>query len=473
LSYASRLLSATLSTATVPLAWQIARGALGVVPGLIAALLFAANVASIQSAHFGTTESTLNFLEMLVALVSALYISRTISFERMALVCAFFIGQGLAIKTSALTLAVMPFVASVTSFRELGALRVAGAAFLSAVVCIALFAVLSPHSVLFLTSFRDAMLFEKKVVTGDADVFWTWQFFGKPNYVFPLSQFAWLCNPITAGLGLAGVAIIAYKGVVRRLFSAQYLLPLVAFVIIEFAIIGGWHAKFVRYLMPCVPGVLLGAVFIIGRAYQEQRLLLFRITTMVVLGSSLLWAAAYMSIYLHEDSRIAASRWLLDQITDAQLILREPHDNPLPLPVLSGIRFQTRYLNLFEENPQKSASALASDLAHGDWLIIASRRYIGTLPRLQWRFPLACFYYRALFDDEIGYQLVGTFANEPAIFGITIPTRFAEETFQVFDHPTVLVFRNVARKSETAIKSQLLADFEKGDCSFQSTDARP
>ena len=217
--------------------------------------------------------------------------------------------------------------------------------------------------------------------------------------------------------------------------------------------------------MPCVPGILFGAVFILARAGEERRRTAFIVGAALLTASSGIWATAYSSIYRHEDSRVTASTWLLRRIKENQLILREPRDNPLPLPITPSPKFQIRDLQLYEQSPQAAATLLARDLADGDWLIIASRRNRGTLPRLYKRFPLACFYYRELFQGELGYELVRTFANEPAFFGLTVPTRYAEETFQVFDHPTTTVFRNTGKKSATDIRDRLLSKFELKSCS--------
>ena len=131
-------------------------------------------------------------------LVAVLFMTDRATLNQFILTSASLIGAGLAIKTSALTLALIPIVATTGKLREIGALRILYAALLSLTICLVMFVILSPHSIKYIGSFLDTMRFERGVVTGDEDVYWTWQFIDQPRYLFPLSQFAWLCNPLTA-----------------------------------------------------------------------------------------------------------------------------------------------------------------------------------------------------------------------------------------------------------------------------------
>ena len=84
---------------------------------------------------------------------------------------------------------------------------------------------------------------------------------------------------------------------------------------------------------------------------------------------------------------------------------------------------------------------MASALAGGEYLVISSRRWSGTLPHLS-NFPLMGRYYRLLFAGNLGYTPAATFRSAPRLGPLVFPDDSAEETFQVFDHPTVLIFQN-------------------------------
>ncbi|MCX6793766.1 MAG: hypothetical protein NTY06_01540, partial [Candidatus Gottesmanbacteria bacterium] len=47
-----------------------------------------------------------------------------------------------------------------------------------------------------------------------------------------------------------------------------------------------------------------------------------------------------------------------------------------------------------------------------------------------------------LLDSSLGYKEVATFTSYPQLFGFTINDDGAEESIQVFDHPTVRIFQN-------------------------------
>ena len=52
------------------------------------------------------------------------------------------------------------------------------------------------------------------------------------------------------------------------------------------------------------------------------------------------------------------------------------------------------------------------------------------------------------------YREVARFSSYPQIGNFVIPTDHAEETFQVFDHPTVIVFRNLDTLAPSHIERQ-------------------
>ena len=53
-------------------------------------------------------------------------------------------------------------------------------------------------------------------------------------------------------------------------------------------------------------------------------------------------------------------------------------------------------------------------------------------------------YYEALFSGELGYERMPTFTSRPRLFGIEIDDDDADESFTVYDHPKVILFRKRA-----------------------------
>jgi hypothetical protein len=100
-----------------------------------------------------------------------------------------------------------------------------------------------------------------------------------------------------------------------------------------------------------------------------------------------------------------------------------------------------------------------------DYVVIASRRAYATLARTPERYPLTASYYKRLFEGELGFEPVACFGRIPGLGPIVLvddPTSGLvfdlprlcglkeyrwfrlgrlDESFVVYDHPLVLVFR--------------------------------
>ena len=130
----------------------------------------------------------------------------------------------------------------------------------------------------------------------------------------------------------------------------------------------------------------------------------------------------------------------------------------MPTGVLDPPPYERLQLDLREEGDRPEITRrFAEILEQGDWVVMASRRNWMVLPRLRQRFPAACAYYAALFAGELGYGEAKRFENMPRLLGVVIPTTGAEETFEVFDHPTVRIFR----KNRALTADQLAAAMDR------------
>lgn len=104
---------------------------------------------------------------------------------------------------------------------------------------------------------------------------------------------------------------------------------------------------------------------------------------------------------------------------------------------------------------QLKYDSIVNGLEVGDYIAITSNRFYDTENRNPIRFPMTIAYYDALFNGELGFELVMTFSEsyELGIFSVDdqyLPTYDssgwlneleADEAFHVYDHPAVFVFR--------------------------------
>lgn len=115
----------------------------------------------------------------------------------------------------------------------------------------------------------------------------------------------------------------------------------------------------------------------------------------------------------------------------------------------------TTQLDLAREDDDAKRIDMVNVLAHSDYLIIGTNRRYDSQNRIPQRWPLTNRYYEALFDGELGYELVAEFQEtfEFGPFRVSdqyLPTYDApewlnefeaEEAFHVYDHPAVFVFK--------------------------------
>jgi YYY domain-containing protein len=112
---------------------------------------------------------------------------------------------------------------------------------------------------------------------------------------------------------------------------------------------------------------------------------------------------------------------------------------------------------------------IVNGLDVGDYLAVTSNRFYDTESRNPARFPMTTAYYRALFNGELGYELIATF-DESYEFGFLsvddqyLPTYDspawlneleADEAYHVYDHPAVFIFRKTADYDPAMVRSIL------------------
>jgi hypothetical protein len=254
------------------------------------------------------------------------------------------------------------------------------------------------------------------------------------------------------------------------------------------------YAKYLRYMLPLVPVLcILGAGLLLGRfrgqgaepsespspqiASPGFGFRLSRIVALVVVLSTLAYVLLFVSIYAVPHSWVTASEWIYRHVPAGSILAVEHWDRALPLPVeLDGQRqsateYTYRTLPLYDE-PDKGVKweGLAADLAGSDYLIVASRRLYGSIPRLPDRYPVANRYYDRLFasglsGSELGFELVGEFIRDPAWLNPRLPPLPGpapalfrpDESFVVYDHPRALIFRNAGRLTTEELLQRLEA----------------
>ncbi len=427
---------------------------------LLAAALVSLATLHVQASHFYTAEPILTFLVMW-ALYSAARTAQQGSWRhRIGLGVA--LGFALATKISAapLVLAVLaahnPTVPSAPTGRHrrlaqaLATLALAGGTF----------ALAQPYALLDTPTFLHDTLRESRIASGALDVPYTRQYAGTLPYLYSMGQLTLWGLALPVGLlAWAGFAASWIRWLRRAPWTDTLLL---AWAGLYWLVVGLLHARHLRYLLPLVPVLCILACSLLqdlsrSRAGRSTRVNVHHALAWLMVLSSLGYALAFASIYRLPHPWIAASEWIYQQIPAGSTLAVEDWDTTLPLPLdVEGQprrieEYDLRVLPLYDE-PDDGAKwgSLAADLAGSDYLILASRRLYGSIPRLPDRYPLASPYYTQLFQGRLGFERVAEFDRGPAWLNPPIPPLMEgtpalfrpDESFVVYDHPRTLVFRN-------------------------------
>ena len=436
LTVVARALSAVFSVAMIPLAASIAQAMAGRLAGLVTAALVATSGALVQWAHFGTTESVIALMVLLIWWLCQLWQSGALRDTDFALLTATALGIGFGFKTTAALLAIMP-IAAFALAGQVNAARWRLVALAGAVALVQ--ALVFAPSVVFATrAWLDVMAFENGVVAGTERVFWTAQFYGARNGLFELRQLWSLTQGAGLLLALAGLALMPRT-------AWRLAAPGLVFAAIYAVLIFGWHAKFVRYLAPLMPVILILAGVGAARLFAVTRL---RAPAYAGAAGVVVMAVAgidHALAYLRPDPRIAMEERLVALSSPGDLVAIEPRD----LPQLGGRR--STVLPLDAGTPH----ALVPALAQAEWLVVASRRNYAVLPQQPDAAPLICAYYAALADGRLGFYPVARMVRQGPLGRLFDPGLAGEETRVVFDRPEVFLFRNYARLSAEGLTQAL------------------
>ncbi|HTD79400.1 MAG TPA: DUF2298 domain-containing protein, partial [Chloroflexota bacterium] len=469
-----RALSILADLATILFTWLLARRVFGTVVAHLAALLLALSVLDIQLSHFFTVDAFATCFDM-----ASLYFGQR-AWQRDDLLDAGIAGAlaGLAVasKVSAAILLPVLFVGFIWPRRgrpSLAHLLDASTAFGVAVVgAFVAFRIAEPYAfagpAIWNLRLNPAWLTDKayqvRVSSGSVDVPFMIQWAGTSPYVFVLTAIVrWGMGPALGLSALAGLGLASWRLVRGHVVEREAVLIL-AWTLLNLIYFGGQFAKFLRYLLPAYPTLIILAAYalVLGTAWlarvrRWELDALHRWLAPAVVSATAVWALAFSGIYDQPHSRIQASEWIYANIPAGATIATEHWDDRLPLALPGGDtrRYQYQELTLYDPENTAKRDKLEASLDQSDYVILASRRLIDSIPRLPERYPLATTYYRLLTSGSLGFQRVGFFQVEPHIGQLGIDDSRAQEDFTVYDHPQVEIWAKQPDYNSAAMRQLL------------------
>ncbi|MBV9324719.1 MAG: glycosyltransferase family 39 protein, partial [Chloroflexi bacterium] len=307
--------------------------------------------------------------------------------------------------------------------------------------------------------------YQIEVSSGTVDVPFMIQWAGTAPYTFALQNIVqWAMGPALGIACIVGLVVACWR-LVRGHRQEREALLVILWTVVNLLYFGGQFAKFLRYLLPTYfTWIMLAAyVLVLGTDWLEshrrwrlaglQRLLA---PAVVVLTAG--WALAFShGIYGQPLSRFAASDWIYQNIPASSTIATEHWDDRLPLarPGFDPGRYRYTELALYDPENADKRTRLEGVLDQSQYIVMASRRLIGSIPRLPERYPMATTYYRLLESGQLGFQLVGRFQVEPSLGPLKVDDSLAQEDFTVYDHPLVEVWQKTPSYSSAAMRAQL------------------
>jgi YYY domain-containing protein len=544
LRIAGRLVSALADVATVAMVFVIGKTLYTRRIGLWASALVTLAVIHIQLSHFFAVDT---FLALLTVL-TMYFLVRVAREGRVgdSVFAGLFLGLGLATKVSlapilgAFAVAHLMYAFGLadrtSSHRATGLTdrtsKAIQGVFVGGFTAGAAFLIAQPYALIDMDRFLDDVSEQSEMVRRIRDYPYTRQYIDTTPYLYqarqlatwglgwPLGILAWAALAHTALRGLRPTIGLAYVVVgwalpmallirfdsVIAVMAASALaivalvvtLPLrrsdtrldvllLAWVAPYFFITGAFEVKFLRYMIPITPFLLLFASRLAADLWDRVRLAdrtavqramrtVVGLALASVFATTGFYAVSYLGLYGKTHPAVAASTWINANAPQGSVVLKEHWEEGLP-----GMQdYQVRELQLYEPDTSGKLQNVSAELARGDYLVLFSNRLYGTIPRLEERYPVTREYYRQLFSGELGYEFVQQFTAYPELLGVEFvdatyerpglpePTRlteasatfglglgFADESFSVYDHPKVLVFENQTHMTREVIYDQL------------------
>ena len=269
-------------------------------------------------------------------------------------------------------------------------------------VALLTFVLLEPYAILDPATFAGDVIHESQMVRGARDIPYTRQFIGTLPYIYPIQQAIVWSMGIPLGIaGFAAMVVATVRAVVavvsrswRR--AADLVVPL-AWVLPYLGIVGSFHAKFLRYLLPILPFLSLWAAWALVGLVRRAKGRLSRIVgwgalTVVVVGSAL-YAVAYLNVYTETHPWIQTTAWLCQNLPAGSHIAIEHWDDPLPLSQATEDlgcfrRHRVTQVPMYDRDDEAKLATLLDALEQNDYIVLASNRLYNTIPRLSGRYPL-------------------------------------------------------------------------------------
>ena len=171
----------------------------------------------------------------------------------------------------------------------------------------------------------------------------------------------------------------------------------------------------------------------------------------------LFYAMAFIKLWRMEHPYKLASEWIFENVPAGSRISSPHWDDKVPVGIpgkdsaiykMHGREYE---LPVYERDSGQMIDSIAKRISASDYLTFATPRAADSIPRIPDEYPNMTALLRLLWGEKVGFKLVHTTKNRPSFLGITFNDDLADESFSVYDHPKVVVFKNEERLSAEEI----------------------
>jgi hypothetical protein len=174
-----------------------------------------------------------------------------------------------------------------------------------------------------------------------------------------------------------------------------------------------------------------------------------------VIGYSLVYAVAFVGLYFSEHPYRVASAWIFDNVPPGSRIAGSHWDDRVPVGIPNHKKSPANYvtesrdleLPFYEQDNLPTIQLLLRRMSNTDYIAFATPRVADSIPRIADEYPRTTALIKLLWAEKLGFTLEKTIKNRPSFLGITFNDDLADESFSVYDHPKVVIFKNVERLS--------------------------
>ncbi len=463
-----RLISAMFDVGVVILIFLITLNIFNRKTAILASFLYSVSVLPIQLSHFFAVDTFLNFFLVL----SFYFLIKLISEKkiRYCILLGLTYGAALACKISALYFLPIILVGLLIFLLKYKNILLTSFFLLITFFCIYLsFRILDTH--VFLVN-----IFPPKINPQFVQNIKQLKSFDGPNTLFPPAV-QWLTtkpiifplkNIIIWGLGLP-LGVISFVSIIFLIYKAlkylinvlkkktktfnnltieQYGSSLILFwILFLFTYQGLQFTKTMRYFLPIFPFLtIISANFSINFLFKKFKSFYLLLITYCLL--LIIWPISFLKIYSHPHSRVTASEWIYQNIPKGSTLSCDAWDDCLPLNI-EGVGYLNQYKILsmepFATNTPEKQILFSQQLQQIDYLVLTSNRAWGSLTKVPEKYPFMSKFYKDLFSEKLNFTKVAEITSYPTIpiLNIPIPDQLSEEVFTVYDHPKILIYKQI------------------------------